>query len=248
MQFNNNNKRWSPRSLIFLVYIWSELWAEHSSVTGNQKDSLPLSDSADSDLGTGDLRDPVTALLSPFSLLLDSLMASRSLDGSAGSPLPALALSSLLLFSSGFAFSLSALGVFSLPSRAARSSFPALSSLVFSRRFSAFVSGVLPGVFSFFSFFSFPLFSLSSRSLTALVLQRHEFNQKCFIKDAAYSHTALDSLWADLKMPTCWEHHSHCWWSLWLLHCWLCSLALWSPEIYLCPDLHKNKPKIWARD
>ncbi|KAF3841222.1 hypothetical protein F7725_007084 [Dissostichus mawsoni] len=86
----------------------------------------------------------VTALRSPFSLLLDSLVASRSLDGSAGSPLPALALSSLLLFSSAFTFSLSALGVFSLPSRAGRSSFPGLSSLSFSRRLSAFVSGVLP--------------------------------------------------------------------------------------------------------
>ncbi len=43
MQFNNNNKRWSQRGLIFLVYIWSELWAEHSSVTGNQKGQM-LSD------------------------------------------------------------------------------------------------------------------------------------------------------------------------------------------------------------
>lgn len=130
----------------------------------------PRSDSAASDLGTGDLRTPATALRSPFSLLLDSLMTSRSLDGSAGSPLPALALSSLLPFSSAFAFSRSALGVFSLPSRAARSSFPGLSSLSFSLRVSALFSGVLPGVFSFFSFFSFVLLSLSSRSLMGLVL------------------------------------------------------------------------------
>lgn len=158
---------------IYIKFKWSEINLLSCAETKHtQKGSLPLSDSADSDLGTGDLRDPAAALLSPFSLLLDSLTASRSLDGSVDSPLPALALSSLPLLSSAFTFSRSALGVFSLPSRATRSSFVALSSLCFSRRFSALVSGVLPGVFSFFSFFSFPLFSLSSRSLTVLVLQR----------------------------------------------------------------------------
>lgn len=49
---------------------------------------------------------------------------------------------------------------------------------------------------------------------------------------------------AAVQTPTCSEHYSHCWWSLWLLHCWLCSLALWSPEIYLFPDLHKDKPRM----
>lgn len=54
---------------------------------------------------------------------------------------------------------------------------------------------------------------------------------------------------AALDRRTCWGHRSHCWWSLWPLHCWLCSLALWSPEICPFPDLCKHKPRtVWAQD
>lgn len=40
-----------------------------------------------------------------------------------------------------------------------------------------------------------------------------------------------------VRQVTCWEHRFHCWWSLWLLCCWLCWLVLWSPETYPWPGL-----------
>lgn len=77
----------------------------------------------------------------------------------------------------------------------------------------------------------------------------------CLLSHISNTSTCCHALFGRDRTPTqirtYWEPHSRCWWSLWPLHCWLYSQALWLNQIYVCPYLKTKKKhtcKISAQD